>query len=616
MFKRFIKLDKLVSSARKLFPIDWLDRYDWEHLTEQELVLFYDKINKYAEEAFIEIAKSILSGEYLIRPNIIDVLDKLQDNFCQEPPVDRTNLYKSNIWDSYEEVSSLLRYNIKRYKQFIARLDNRYAHSIPRFIFSEFTKSSHKGKNHQMADYFDVLFDIVGFDYMLSVDKESIRTLILHHSRINDLAESSFDDELKRVLGVLDQKALFLLKKLMIEGTNEFDYLIESKLQHFNTSSCRIGFFSDFDTSFEFYRRKEYTEDSFVRDLYQKSSEGKLRIGQMALLMKCYKDLSDTTLIQIDNLIKDFDKKFEKLFKQHNSRKYDTYALRTLKNYMYNCRLSYKISKTDYKFEFLENDMQEIMNIQKATRIMNFYPYQKAIEFIITIVEKDKELSRQTVESYLSRMDFYIRKCEEAINWCEEQHFIPIQNVYNESLSKVDGFGVVLVPSTFCRPINYDKRRHILSAHKTHALFLRNELSLREEREEIRAIQQQIDKSHWKNIELLSIFTAIITFLFGTVSFMSNGTSITITQQIYNIVAIGVVLLLFVSAISIVTMQRERKHADYWKHPRLYFLLLSIIISVVLIFHILRTVPSTGESFDDSSAFSIPSNTEVNMKGH
>ena len=312
----------------------------------------------------------------------------------------------------------------------------------------------------------------------------------------------------------------------------------------------------------------------------------------MALLMKFYKDFPSTTIIQIDNLLDAFDKKYDFLYKLHFSRGYDIYALHTLKNYMYNCRLSFKISKTNYLFDDLEKDMLEIMNIQNVTGILNFYPYQKAIEFIIQLVEKGKELSKQTLVKYLSRLDFYLNKCEEAINWCEEQRFIPVQNVYNDSISRVDDFGAVLIPSTFCRPINYEKRRHILSAHKTHALFLKNELSLREEREDIESIKQQIDKSHWKNIELLSIFTAIITFLFGTVNFMANGSSMTITQQIYNIMTIGLVLLLFVCAIAVVTMQRENDPKKYWRHPRLYFLIASIIIFLALLLYILWTASS------------------------
>lgn len=591
MAKGILKLEKLVVHTRECFPVDWLERYDWDTVTEQELISIFEKIDEYVESAFVVIAKSILSGEYLIRTNIIDVLNELKDVLCHDTILDSSNIDKYRAQTYFKVASSLLGFNINRYKQFITKLENRYTVTSPRFLVNVFSIGNQKGENHPMAGYFDVLFDIVEFDYLLSGDKDSVRTLILHHSRINDLAGSPIDIELKRVLEILDQKSLFLLKKLLIEDANEFDYLIDFKLQHYSVSSCSTGFLSDFDKSFEFYRSNNYTEDNFVRTLYQKSLNGKLRVGQMALLMKFYKDFSGSTLIQIDNLLEGFDKKYDQLYKLHCSRGYDVYALHTLKNYMYNCRLSFKISRTNYSYDDLEKDMMEIINIQNVTGILNFYPYQKAIEYIIKLVEEGKELSKLTLAKYLSRLDFYLKKCEEAINWCEEQRFIPIQNVYNDSISKVDDFGVVLVPSTFCRPINYDKRRHILNGHKTHALFLRNELSLREEREEIEAIKQQIDKSHWKNIELLSIFTAIITFLFGTVSFMANGANTTITQQIFNIVAIGVVLLLFVSAIAVVTMQREKEHRDYWKHPRVIFLIATIVISAILLVYILKVAP-------------------------
>lgn len=585
-------LEELINRTKELFPVDWLEKYDWINISSDELCSLYATIEEYINEAFVIFARSILSGEYVRSATFINILDRLIEVVCQETNGENSPDNKNSVQVYYSEISSLLKFNINRYKHFLTKLDNRYEVSSPKYIVNAFSIGD-KGETHVMSGYFDVLFDIVKYDHLLSGDKESIRTLILHHSFIKkNLDEYPYEKNLKKVIEILDQKSLFLLKKLLIEDANEFNYLIDFKPHHYSVSSCEVNFFSEFDTAFEFYRSNKYREDSYVRDLYQKSLDEKLRMSDMALLMKYYKDFTDTSLFQIEKLIEQFKKKYTQLYKQNKSRKYDVYALHTLKNYMYNCRLSFKISRTEYTFDELEKDMQEIANIQNATGILNFYPYQKAIEFITNEIEKKKDLSRQTTEQYLKRLDFYLRKCEDAINWCEEQCFIPIQNIYEESIANVENFGHVLVPSTFCRPINYAKRRHVLSGYKTQALFLRNELSLREEREEIEAIKQQIDKSHWKNIELLSIFTAIITFLFGTVSFMANGVNTNITQQIFNIVAIGVVLLLFVSAIAVVTMQRENEHRDYWKHPRLYFLVVSMLVFIGLLVYILWAAKS------------------------
>ena len=112
-------------------------------------------------------------------------------------------------------------------------------------------------------------------------------------------------------------------------------------------------------------------------------------------------------------------------------------------------------------------------------------------------------------------------------------------------------------------------------------------MSLKVEREEIQSIKESIDRSQLKNVELLSIFTAIITFLFSVVSFTSNGNHLTIHQLIYNTVSIGLLLMLFVSMISIVTIRKEKTIKDYWKHPRIYLLGISILLCASLLLYVL-----------------------------
>lgn len=588
MAKEQFKIRELVKLTQEYFPTNWLEPHNLDKdCCYEYLIKLYGKINEYAEKAFIILSKSILTGEYLIRLNIIPILDELKDVICREYMLNDENSTNNEIQKYYQKISYLLEFNINRYKQFILDLNNRYEVYSKKFLVNAFSVKDYRENEYPISSYFDLLFNVVELDYLLSREQNSIRKLILAHSRINDLLSSVSNEELKRVLEVIDQKSLFLLKKLLIEDSNEFDYMIDFKPQHYNVSSGNICFFSELDKSFDFYRNKNYREDSYVMTLHNKSLNGNLRIREMVLLMKYYKDFSSTTLIQINNLIEKFDEKYNQLYQLHRSRKYDVYALRVLKNYMYNCRISYKISKNNYTYSELVQDIEYIEKIQIDTGILNFYPYQKSIEFIIKLLKNNKDLSKDSLGRYLDKLDYYIKKYEESIKWCEEQCFMPIQNIYNDSISKVENFGVVFIPSTFCRPINYEKHRDKLNDYKTHILFLKNELSLREEHLEIESIKNEIDKSNLKNIELISIFTAIITFLFGTINFMTNGSSTTLTQQIYNIISIGLILLLFVSAIAIVTMRREKTHKDYWRHPRLYFFIIMTVIFLGLLIHIL-----------------------------
>ena len=590
MAKGQFKIKELIDYTKVLFPLDWLDTKDWRTNEEEIYIDLSKKIDNYATYAFTVFAKSILSGEYIIRPYIIESLDLLKDTLVQDF-LPNNDEFRQEIIKQYSELCGLLEFNINRYKQLITTLYNKYELSSPTFLVNAFSIHKQNGEGHVLAVYFDILFDVVRIDHLLSGDKDSLKALILHHSFLrNAIDGNQYDENFKKVIEILDQKSLFLLKKLLIDDGNEFDYLIDFKRQHYNVKTNVVTFFKDFDYWFDFYRANNHAEDSFVRDLYNKTLNNTIKVGQMALLMKFYKNHKDTSITQINNLVTQFDEKYTSLSKQYLFRKYDIYALSTLKNYMYNCRLSFKISNTDYTYDELEREMYEIENIQKETRILNFYPYLKSIGFIIKIIESEKTIPRPEVEKYFLKLDYFINKYEESLNWCEEQCFIPVQNIYNESITKVGDYGVVFVPSTFSRPINYLKQRHRLDEIKTKVLFLKNELNLREEKEEIELIKSEIDKSHLKNIELLSVFTAIITFLFGTVNFMSNNSTSSIFHQIYNTLSLGLVLLLFVSAIGIITMRREKDHKSYWMHPRLYFLIVTIVTFIILLGYLIHNI--------------------------
>ena len=386
---------------------------------------------------------------------------------------------------------------------------------------------------------------------------------------------------------MLDQKSLFLIKKLLIDDNYEFDYLINFENYHYDARSSDVSLFELFDTAFEFYRRDDYLEDNYVRKMQYSVLNCSCRLRELALLIKYYKDRPDSSLTQIDNIIKLFEDKYSYLSDKHKTREYDVYALNTIKNYMYNCRFSFILKNSTLQYDDLVSEMGKIEDLQKQTRIFNFYPYEKAICHIIDLFDKNDSLSSAIANKYLVKLDYYILKYEQALQWCHEQSFMPVQNVYNDSIVPIPDFGAVFVPSTFCRPVKYAKRQDNLTRFKTHSLFLKNEMSLKVEREEIQSIKESIDRSQLKNVELLSIFTAIITFLFSVVSFASNGDNLTFHQQIYNTVSVGLLLMLFVSMISIVTIRKEKTIKDYWKHPRIYLLGISILLCASLLLYVL-----------------------------
>ena len=85
---------------------------------------------------------------------------------------------------------------------------------------------------------------------------------------------------------------------------------------------------------------------------------------------------------------------------------------------------------------------------------------------------------------------------------------------------KVDGLGEVFIASSFCRPVKYGKLEDELKTFKNQSLLVDNEIALHEEKVELKKIRDDINHARTKEIEVLSVFTAIITFLFGTIGFL------------------------------------------------------------------------------------------------
>ena len=569
MAKKTLKLMQLVWEAQREFPVNWLETLDVDNDFSEAI----ERIENFAQKAFVFFAKSILSGEYIIRDDIMSTLDRLKDTLCHEMPIDNPNEEEQCliIKKEYRRLCDLISFNIDKYKQLILKLRNRYTLSQSNVLVNAFRIPRGIGENHYLSEYFYVLFEITEYDHLLSDRRKAINNLILHHSLLSEkYCQGDINVDFLLTLKVLDQKSLFLIKKLLIDDNYEFDYLINFENYHYDARSSDISLFELFDTAFEFYRRDDYLEDNYVRKMQYSVLSCSCRLRELALLIKYYKDHPDSSLTQINNIIKLFDDKYSYLSDKHKKREYDVYALNTIKNYMYNCRFSFILKNSTLQYDDFVSEMGKIEDLQKQTRIFNFYPYEKAICHIIDLFDKNDSLSSAQANKYLEKLDYYILKYEQALQWCYEQSFMPVQNVYNDSIVPIPDFGAVFVPSTFCRPVKYAKRQDNLTRFKTHSLFLKNEMSLKVEREEIQSIKESIDRSQLKNVELLSIFTAIITFLFSVVSFTSNGNHLTIHQLIYNTVSIGLLLMLFVSMISIVTIRKEKTIKDYFHHPRIY----------------------------------------------
>jgi hypothetical protein len=236
-----------------------------------------------------------------------------------------------------------------------------------------------------------------------------------------------------------------------------------------------------------------------------------------------------------------------------------------------------------YTFEQLKDGLYEIMDIQSHTGILNFYPYRKAFEKAFELFRNNSALEKDRIEEYKQLMQLCISKFSEAISWCRTNCFYPIQAAYRECLVPVSDFGAVFVASSFCRPVKYNKLEDELNVFKNQALLIDNEIALREEKKNLQNLKKDIDNSRTKEIEILSVFTAIITFLFGTIGFFAENKNNDFLHLVFSIFGLGAILMIFVSGIHLLTMRKEQNIGDYFKHPRALFCCITILASIGLL---------------------------------
>lgn len=581
------RIENIVKIYKERFPMGWIDSLVWDKTqNKKSLVNVQEKVAEFKQDVFILFAQSIILGEYIIKDDYATRLESLQELFADAEVHDNEqSKLKTVAINSFNEMTYQLGAVISRFRHVMTMLNDKYGERQTKYIVNAYRIKHKNSWDKSYGRFYDILIEITYTDHFLSYDEETIANLILYHSELSEAVQKKvLQDSSLLLLEILDDKCLFLLKKLLVDDNAEFDYMIDFNHYHYDARDLPFKYFKEMNKLFEFYRSEAYSSnDSLGRDLDVKSRNNTLSIGQFSLLMKYYKDTSNTNKEQINNILKDFDSLYDQKLAQPIKEPFERYALYTLKNYMYNSRFSFLMQDTGYTFGQLQKDLNEIIGIQNQTGVLNFYPFRKAFSKALQLFHTNDAIKKENFQELKDFLQQCIVKFTEAIEWCKTYYFYPIQNQYKECLVKVDGFGDVFIASSFCRPVKYGKLIDDLNTFKNQALLVDNEIALLEEKAELKKIKNDIDHSKTREVEVLSVFTAIITFLFGTIGFFAENKNNDFLHLVFSIFGLGAILLIFVSGIHLVTMRKEEKFWDYFKHPRAWFCLLTIVVCIILL---------------------------------
>ena len=563
------------------FPEYWLPSSN-----EAESV-FFDKsiqIENFFETCFILLSKSIISGEYINVPNFLDVLN----NFLTKTTVEYAPPALSN--SGSEMVNKLLsRYIDLNYSIYNALQHYNYFVTVSKNKFSTEENQSKYGfyklKNIKSTDkilklFSEITIPLCLFDYRFPIGEDEFHKLLISRDRLRECI-SEGGSERRTILAVLLHKCHFIIYNIK---ESPFYINSESNTICINPKDLNVG---DYDG----FIAKECDSESKANELLNDISGVNPELKSFVLLMKYYKQnlVSNSDIVKMDFVLKKFSDIYQikrnsrEFISPNNSvEEYNKFSLNSILNFLHNCRFSFYTQKCEPNLKQIKEELRHIENIQAKTGVKNFHPYEKAIEAITKCIEvhiEQDDFDDRLIEDKLEELDRVVSLYKESYEWSRSHQFFPFQLPFEESMYCVNNESIKLfVPSAYAKYIDYNTLKERLEQFNRAKEYLRFRCDLSIERKEITQIKNDIKTSDKKAYDLIAIFTATITFLFGIVNIFINNTTLDLYQLIANTIGFGILLLLFASLylfISPLLIQR----INWWQ----YFKTGRCIVGIVLI---------------------------------
>ena len=612
MYNSYVK--KCVRQYKKDFQDDWIERLDWSSIqkAEESFSLAQTQINNFIIFCFVNIAKSLLSGEYIVnrkkfteaKYHFEQYLD--QDLTCPVEPELETHIIdlKIKLYELYGLLVTNLKELFYKYTAFVVSVDEKLDYSQTIYLLKGYTENTRFIRSFRFFRVLrNILIPLCEYEHYLEFSDDFRKKVAQCVEELYLIKNTESNQEVLEVIEFALYKANFILKKL-IRKESSFHILINYEKKIITRDSIQ-NLPKQIARFFRFYENVHEDEpyDRVEMQAIQiKVGNKNGSLLDMALLMDYYCSIK-LSMSQIDNLLKDFEHAYRSLFHKTFHYEFDNHALATLRNYMYNCRLSYRLQQKDYTLNELELDMKDIESLQLETLVNNFYPFKKALEYLESLL-KSKIKSRDIFFDYQYAIDLfsrYLSKLDNNIEWCESHKFYPIQLGFKECLVDVEGFKLIL-PSSITRPIDYKRLRECQSQlHASLEYFKTSQIYIKD-REDTEAIKEELKGVEKRYFEIGGILIGVVTFLFGTINIFTQSQA-SPSAMFYSVLGLGIILLIFACVTVLVSeLIGSRKPNKF----RVWIFSILIIIYSIFVYSLATNKSFSNNIKGEDTAIIIP----------
>ncbi len=353
-------------------------------------------------------------------------------------------------------------------------------------------------------------------------------------------------------------KCSFLLKKLFFSNEEAHKYALDFKIHDIDDLKLEDSFNEDFSNHFEclYNNTKAFNKSSQYYQL--EFQQGRFSTIGFIILSQYYRIVTKD-ITQINNLILRFNKFYVKRNKNNKTDIFDRYSIDSIRHYLHNCRFSLKTCQENYSIEDLKNDIKDIKEIQFQTKIFNYHPYYKALEFLSKKIHNSSlgAADLNEIKSINTLYNELLHELKISIDWCVHRRFYPFQ-LEKTDCRTAEG---IFIASSFARPINFKRLNNLYRDFRDGKQIGEMWEYFQLHKIELESVQTKIKSFRKESFEYLGIFIAIISFLFGSLQLFGNS-DIQLPQALINITSLGLTLCIFVSIIAIIS--NDIKNKIYW----------------------------------------------------
>lgn len=561
----FSQVEKLIN---EYISFDW-GKFQSENPSIEDItfqVILADKINEIAKEIFNSLASFIVSGNFLKEeiedPRFTTLLDSLslirklpETNYAQ----DQALLISSSIFRRWLRSFFAFYYDFNRR---IKSPEVELSFAIYKEEQLDFTLLPLLKKQ---TNYLETIIRLYRYEIDLSTKDEKIRDLHI----VKELFESSSYSN-NDLTGLLIDKVDLLIKK--IKRTNakrNILYNIDFRPFSNDAKEHQIKHLSEFDIEFT---------DEYIKEQYRKISSKRTSESyrEFFIEIKFFKEIG--SIEQAKQTLERFEKQFSC---QKNN--FDSWAYGISYNYLFNNVFSLELNSIELSIPDIDKKIESIKVIQNQNGVRNYFPYKKLSLWLQNKIDKDLSNTTTSTDTnaFIDRYKTCLKIYRENIVWSKKHLIWSYQPRLEECIAtSKDGISVFCA-SSFVLPINYDYEQECLKKfEESLSLFqsvYKTSQYLGAELKDINEAKKEVQGALRKNVEILSIFAAIVLFVSGNIQIFTRID--TLNSAIAFTLAYGYVVAVFILLISlIIRSDKEAKEFKTLKTRVLLFLGISTLI--------------------------------------